>query len=150
MAFFDLFKKKVAGKANKAPNTDNIENLSVECDFTVQQQEEWLKVLNRTIPTIMIGGRPLCVDYLLHPMMLEEAGNMLNTIGRIALEISQTLEITNIQKVLNTSSQRNLIYAYRILCKYASMLKTPYCDSIITTCDYIRSEIRKMDPNFED
>lgn len=46
MAFFDLFKKKVAGKANKAPNTDNIENLSVECDFTVQQQEEWLKVLN--------------------------------------------------------------------------------------------------------
>lgn len=153
MALFDFFKKKGAGKANKiaavSQSTDNNENISVECNFTVQQQKEWLEVLNRTIPTIMIGGIPPCVDHLLHPRMLEEAGNMLNTVGRIAFEISETLEITNIERALNTSSLRDLIYAYKILCEYASMIKPPYRDSIITKCNYIRSEIVKMEPNFE-
>ena len=124
MGLFDIFKKK-----STPPNTTTFE-AAVKCNYTVEQQREWLAVLNKTIPTIMIGGNPHCVDHHLHPRMLEEAGNMLNTVGRIAFEVSQTLSITNIEKALNTSSIENLITSYYILREYGSMIKEPYCDAL--------------------
>lgn len=130
---------------NKAETTNEAE---VKCNFTVEQQREWLAVLSKTIPTIMIGGNPLCVDHHLHPIMLKEAGNMLNTVGRIAFDVSQTLSITNIEKALNTSSIDSLITSYYILCEYGSMIKEPYCDAIKQKNEYILSVIKKEKPDF--
>lgn len=140
MSLFDFFKKK---------NSKTTGQSKVECNFTVEQQREWLAVLNKTIPTIMIGGVPLCVDHHLHPRMLAEAGNMLNTVGRIAFEISQTLSITNIEKALNTSSVDDLIASYYILCEYGSILKEPYCNAIKQKNEYILSVIKKQRPDFQ-
>ena len=131
---------------NKAETTNEV---VVKCNFTVEQQREWLAILNKTIPTIMIGGIPLCVDYHLQPRMLEEAGNMLNTVGRIAREISQTLSITNIEKALNISSIDDLITSYYILCEYSSMIIEPYCDEIKKKNEYILSVIKKEKPDFQ-
>ena len=131
---------------NKSEATNAAE---VKCNFTVEQQREWLAVLNKTIPTIMIGGLPICVDHHLHPRMLEEAGNMLNTVGRIAFEISQTLSITNMEKALNTSSVDDLVTSYYILCEYGSMLKEPHCDAIKQKNEYILSVIKKQRPDFQ-
>lgn len=122
---------------------------TLKCDFTVEQQREWLAVLSKTIPTIMVGGNPLCVDYYLEPRALEEAGNMLNTVGRIAFEISQTLSITNIKKALNTSSVDDLITSYYILREYGSMLDEPHCNAIEQKNEYVLSVIKKMRPDFQ-
>ncbi|MBR5826313.1 MAG: hypothetical protein IKY78_04415 [Clostridia bacterium] len=138
--------------ATIADSSDNkvqtINEAAVKCNFTVEQQHEWLSVLSRTIPTIMIGGNPLCVDHHLHPRMLEEAGNMLNTVGRIAFEVSQTLSITNIEKALNTSSIDDLITSYYILREYGSMIKEPYCDALKQKNEYILTVIKKKKPDF--
>ena len=138
----------VAESSDEAPTAEGHTAPPVKCNFTIEQQKEWLAVLSRTIPTIMIGGNPLCVDYYLHPRMLEEAGNMLNTVARIAFEVANTLSITNIEKALNTTSFDDLVYSYRILGKYSSMLKPPHCDPIKEKCMYILSVIKKINPTF--
>lgn len=74
---------------------------------------------------------------------------MLNTVGRIAFEISQTLSITNIKKALNTSSVDDLITSYYILREYGSMLDEPHCNAIEQKNEYVLSVIKKMRPDFQ-
>lgn len=122
-----------------------IKRYSVRCNFTIEQQKEWLTVLSKTIPTIMLGENPLCVDYYLMPRQLEEAGNMLNTVGRIAFQVGKILSITNLEKALNTDSVINLIRTYCILNVYAGMLKEPHGDAIHAGKAYIYGLLKKVD-----
>lgn len=120
-----------------------LEKNRVSCDFTVEQQRRWLTVLNQTISSILLGGNPLCIDYELEPRKLAEAGNMLNTVGRIAFAVGKMLSVTNLERALHTDSQENLIQTWCILDAYAQMLQAPYCDPINKARDHIYGVLEK-------
>ena len=113
------------------------------CDYTVQQQQQWLEVLNKAIPTISLGADG--IDRYLEPRMLEQADNMLNTVGRIAYATAKSLADTQMETVLKTDSAGLLIWTYGILKVYADMLREPYCDVLSSKTEYIYSVLKNTD-----
>ena len=156
MGLFDFFRKlrKQEETKEQPPKEEKIEQNDLEalinkyrvkCDFTVQQQREWLRVLNKTIDTIMLGETPISMDYELTPSKLAEAGNMLNTVGRIAIGVGIMLSITNMEKALNTDSFEDLVRTYCILDTYSEMLLGPYRGKINAGKMYIYDVLKKTD-----
>ncbi len=141
MGFFDSFKNR---KTKSADSDKQIvfSKYQEKCDFTVKQQLRWLKTLSVTIPTIMIApspnlSNPLTHDYYLHPRNIEEAGSMLNAVGRVAKSVSDTLSITNLERALQTQSMDNVYKSYCILDEYSKILASPYNEGLLKAKNYI-------------
>ena len=93
----------------------------------------------------MLGGQSVCADHYLEPRMLEEAGNMLSTVGRTAFQVSKILSITSMEKALKTDNVEDLVKTYCILTEYAKMLKAPHDSAINSSREYIYEVLKKSD-----
>ena len=142
MGIFNLFKKE---KKTSAALEGILAQYQVQCNFSIEQQREWLGILNKTIPTIMLGGVPACADYYLTPRNLDAAGNMLVVVSRIAFHVAQMLAATNLEKALDTRSAENLIRTYSILGGYEKLLIEPHKTHFTKCRTYIHSVLCKLD-----
>lgn len=130
----------------EAPSLESvISRYAVKCNYTVEQQKEWLAILNKTISTISLGGNPIDADRFLQPIELEKAGNMLNTVGRTAFMVSKILSVTNLDNALNRGSVVDLVRAYCVLDDYSEAIKKEYREGIDATKTYIYNLLKNAD-----
>lgn len=113
--------------------------------YTIEYQRELLKVISEVIPTIMLGGNPLCVDYPLEKVDENDKlgeNSILNGIARVAIEIDKTIAFTDLQKVrdnLPNTAKNKIALCHDILDSYANMLDSKYTENINILCNILKS-----------
>lgn len=94
-----------------------------KCNFTMEQQRQWLKLLNAVIPTLRLGGTGACVDQALEPQNVAKLGGMRPAVTRVAWSIARMLSITNLHNAVHCPDPRMIAKACAILKEYGELLE---------------------------